>query len=669
MNYPAVSASAELMAKDFYYDYGNLPDMSPDSDCHSKVLQYILDCAMEGKRVVDGVKHEWDALEWNLNSYVPAKQARVWGSADHRPTTIIIPASFAALETFLTYMSSTFFSEPEIYRFTGTNGKKGIIEAALHERLIAKQCLWFQETLRLETMFRDAFTYGFGLVTPTWAKHSVQNPMIQEVTSVMEAGLADLIPGIEAGMLLRMLDEDEVLFEGAELQNVHPSNCFLDPSVSINDIQKSEFIGFLHGTNSMQLLRDEEDPEMGLFNCKYVREHAKTSGMAGHSKFRSDYDKMRKYGDAGAGQQTSVTRSPVDVITMCAYIIPRELGLSESSRPEKWRFKVACDQFVIQAQPLGLNHGFFPAAACAPSSNGYDLIPVSHLATSFGTQQAIDFFVRSHVANAAKAINDMIVFNPAYIEEEDLLNPGPGKLIRMRQAGYGAASIDSFIKQLGVTDVTRGHVQDSMWLMDILKQTLGTTDITMGNMGQMPERPTATGINASKMGAFSRLAFMARKCGDQAMNSIAWQKAYMNLQFLGTEQSVSILGRYEQILREEYGLPMNVNDVMVGPFSLGPNFAVQPSHGAMPVIENLEAQTEVVKTMLGVEGVAPFLIDRFDFMGMFKNWARNAGFRNLAEFQTANGGALPQVQAQVVPDEVAAAEAQAGNIVPVGAMA
>lgn len=670
MNLPAAQeANSQLMRKDFGYDYESmqLPDMSPDSQAHKNVLEYVLECAEESRRVTDMVKNEWDALEWNLNSYVPAKQARHWGTADHRPTTIIIPASFAALETFLTYMSSTFFSEPEIYRYRGTGGKKGIIEAALHERLLAKQCLWFQETLKLETMFRDGFTYGFGLVTPTWTKHTVQNPMIQEITSLMEAGLADIVPGIQAGMLLRMMGDEEVLFEGAELQNVHPSNCLLDPSVSINDIQKSEYVGFVLPTNSMQLLRDEEDPENELFNCKYVREHAKDGAQAGHSRFRGNTDRLRKYGSADSGKDTT-KRSPVDVVTMFAYIIPSELGLAPRSRPEKWAFKVACDQFVIQAKPLKLNHGFYPVAACAPSSNGYDSIPVSHLATTFGMQQASDFFVRSHIANAAKLVNDMIVFNPAYIEEEDLLNPGPGKLIRLRQAAYGSASIDSFIKQLVVGDVTRGHVQDSMWLIEMLKEGLGTTNITMGNMSGMPDRPTAAGVNASKMGAFSRLAFIARKCGDQALNSLAFQKAYMNLQFLDKETSVSIVGRYEEILREEYGLPMDAYDVQVGPFSLGPNFQIEPSHGAMPMIEDLSAQTEVVKTMLGVEGVPQFLIDRFDFIGMFKNWARSAGFRNLSEFQRANGGSLPMIQPQVVPDEQAAAMAQAGNIVPVGEM-
>ena len=70
----------------------------------------------------------------------------------------------------------------------------------------------------------------------------------------------------------------------------------------------------------------------------------------------------------------------------------------------------------------------------------------------------------SHVANVRKAINDMIIYDPYLVNSNDLKNPAPGKLIRLRRPAWGKG-VKDVAQQLGVSDVTRGNIADSTWLV------------------------------------------------------------------------------------------------------------------------------------------------------------------------------------------------------------
>jgi hypothetical protein len=68
--------------------------------------------------------------------------------------------------------------------------------------------------------------------------------------------------------------------------------------------------------------------------------------------------------------------------------------------------------------------------------------------------------------------------------------------------------------------------------------------------------------------------------------------------------------------------------------------------------------SQLFKTIMS----SPELAGRFNVMGIFKYIARNLGAKNVDDFELKQ---IPQTQAQVLPDEQVAAQAQAGNIAPV----
>jgi hypothetical protein len=63
--------------------------------------------------------------------------------------------------------------------------------------------------------------------------------------------------------------------------------------------------------------------------------------------------------------------------------------------------------------------------------------------------------------------------------------------------------------------------------------------------------------------------------------------------------------------------------------------------------------------MFQVISANPELAAQFDTMKIFQYWARLTGAKNLEDFVKRT-----PMQAQVLPDEEVAAQAQAGNIIP-----
>jgi hypothetical protein len=79
----------------------------------------------------------------------------------------------------------------------------------------------------------------------------------------------------------------------------------------------------------------------------------------------------------------------------------------------------------------------------------------------------------------------------------------------------------------------------------------------------------------------------------------------------------------------------------------------------------LSALDTFLERALSVPDIAKAVFREYNPASLFRERMRRAGFANIGEYKTA-GGQVPQFTTQVVSDKEAAAQAQAGNIVPVG---
>ena len=575
------------------------------------------------------------------------------------PLNIVIPVSKAALDTWVTYMAGSYLSDPMgLYALQGRGGPQGIVRAALHERFLNTQAIWFNHDLKHTIFFRDSYAYGLGCIAPQWGKHKRREPIIKDVSKTLFYMIKNVVPGVKPGDVVRYLEE-RVVHEGNELTNVDYYSLILDPNTTINEYDKYEYAGWIERTNVLVLLGREPDEEEHLFNVKYLRDKVKSgAGRSKHWEARGEReDSIANYWGQREGENVTT-----DIIHYFWRLIPKQWGLGDSEEPEVHKFIIGADDVIIGWQRISYDHGMLPMLFGAPNTNGYDTFPVSGLANTYGAQAYCDWKVRAQIANQAKSLNDMLLVDTSMFEEEDLLNPEPGKLIRAKRSLYGMGGLDQFVKQLNVSNVTAMNLNDVQNMMGIMFQILGTTDIVMGDLSSQPDRPTAQGLMAARNSALSRLQKDAQILVSQMWYRLIHIMASNTVQYMDQEVMLTIVGsRFEQDIRRELGLQEGFSDVTLNPWNLDLNFDVMPVN-KMQADGDTQAMGMVIERMMSMPELAAPALAPYDLSGLFGAYARKIGFQNIHEYRRHQE--LPQVTGGTMPDEQVLQQVDAGNLIP-----
>lgn len=618
-----------LLEADYKYDYPNKLNLKPGSTLHTLILNNVLEYAQTSYDIMKRRHPYWKEIDHKLTAYITLDDAEeiVREKDSRKPVSVVVPYSYATLETMLTYFVTVFLESP-IFRYDGFTSEDKI-GAIMLEKVIELQCARNKIGLALHTQLRDSLIYGFGVSTPYWDE---------------DWGKVTIID--ESGARIR---EEKKLFEGNVLGNINPYMYLPDPSVPIHDPQRGSFNGWINETNLTEILSDEQYNAGFLFNGRYV---AHIDGRTSITNDDAEGKETKFGGRARFADYTELTHA-VDDIVMMINIIPKEWGLGKGEYPEKWLFIVSGDEVVRCARPMDLDHNKYNISICAPEFDGYSSSPISSLELIYGLQEILDFLFTSHVANVRKAINDMLIVDPYLINMADLSKPGPGKLIRTRRAVWGRG-VENAVKQLAVTDVTRSHMQDAGIVMDVMQRASGAVDSLMGIMRGGSERRSATESRDTRAGAVSRLAKAAKIASLMMMQDLSYMMASQTQQFLTMDTYINIKGRYEQELIEEFGA---VGGMKVSPWQIMTNYDIVHNDGTTVSGDFADNWIQLYQIMAGNPSVG----QAFDMVRIFKHIARMMGAKNVNDF-VMRGGAL---KVQTAQDEQVQAEVGKGNLIPI----
>jgi len=622
-----------LSSASYDYEYPDGLDLKPGSELHERLKSFIDGRLRDSYNIMSNRFDSWKTIDRTLTAYIPLSEAekKVKDADETKPVTTVVPVSYAALDTILSSLVAAFF-DPPIFRYEGF-GPNDTYGAILMELLINLQVLRGKMELPLHTMLRDSIAYGFGVSHPVWDR---------EYTTVTEV--------VEEGSMFRkrvVREVDQLRTEGNILENLDHYYFFPDPNVSIHEVQKGEFVSWATRDNYYNLLGLESQPDSPLFNVRYL------SHIDGKGWIMSE-DPGGREDKSGISKQSSTYTRPVDISYMYAKLIPSELKIGSSDRPEKWLFALAGDEIIIQAKKLGWRHNRFPIVTIAPEFDGRSATPISRLETVYGLQQAVDWLFNSHMMNVRKAINDMIIYDPQLVMGADLEDPKPGKLIRLRRAAWGRGVKDC-VQQLVVNDITRGNIPDAMFVGNMIEQTTGAASVLQGIARRAGERRSATETRDVKLGALGRLERAARVISVQGFYDLGLLLASQTQQMLSGPMYARIIDRWEETLRDEYGLTKRVE---INPLDLQVNVDIIPRDSSTPSGD----YAEVWSQLFAIIAKSPELTQQFDTVRIFKHIARMLGARNLNDFVKKGGS----IKAQVTPDEEVLDQADAGNIVPLG---
>jgi len=622
---------AQAGARSIDYSYPGGRDLKPGSEEHNRLLSYILERAEASHARQSERYPAWRRIDRTLTAYqwVDGEEVEVQEKDGRRPVSIVFPYTYAMMETLLTYLTIAFFQDP-LFRYDGV-GPEDTVGAMLLELDVRVQSIRNRHPLALHTFFRDTLAYGVGALTPVW---EVQRRYRRGKRAM---GLPGEVP-----------PRVESIFEGNTLYNIDPYRYLPDPTVAVHRMQEGEYVGWTTTTNLLNLLTEERESDGSIFNVRYLQ------GLGGLRSAlcldESDRELLR-----GGALSFDTSTNTADRLYLYINIIPSEWGLGDGDYPEKWLFSVVGDSVIIQAAPVELDHQKYPVVVGAPDFDGYSGSPISRLEVMYGLQHVLDFLFNSHVANVRKAVNDTLVIDPYLINERDVRDPKPGKIIRMRRPAWGRGVKDA-IMQLQVNDVTRGHVADSDWIVQWMQRIAAVDDSAMGVLRSGgPERLTTAEFQGTRGSAVNRLQRVAQVLSWQSMQELGMMVASHTQQFREQEQHLAITGDWQRRLIDMFGVKQAFPpQMLVTPDDLRIDYDIVVRDGSLPGGNFSPAWLDLFKTIAGDEE----LRQRFDVFRIFSYIAKEMGAKNTEEFRRV------EPTTGVMPDAQVEEQVQAGNLIP-----
>ena len=153
---------------DYKYPLGNA--LRPGTALHEKLRQEVLVRAMLSNGAMSQRHDGWRKIDETMTAYIPTTEAeqKLQSEDPNKPVSLVVPLSYAVLETLLAYVVAAFLENP-VFKYEGV-GPEDELGSALLERLIDQQVRRMRMGLQVHTMFRDAFCYGAGWLNPQWSQ-------------------------------------------------------------------------------------------------------------------------------------------------------------------------------------------------------------------------------------------------------------------------------------------------------------------------------------------------------------------------------------------------------------------------------------------------------------------------------------------------------------------
>lgn len=623
--------------------------LGPGTRLHTFVLEYLLQRLKWSEDKMSQFYSRWQANEMRHQAYVtlPEYDRILQAMRDDRkpadPASIIVPYSWSATATIVTYLLHTFGGRKPIIQ-VGTYRAEQVHRAKNLEVLLGYNTDYIRYIYHLYNLFTNGELYGVAVQRNMWTRIE-RNKTVTRPPSPQLANIMALM-GQQAQPI--RTTERAVCFEGNAVSAISPFMFFPDPRVPMVEVaDKGEFVFWRAFEGRHMLLRAESEGKLKWVQHagEYTRAYG-TDSYGGNS-----YAGLRAMGDPLTnGQQAmgyghGVTNN-IQVDQGTIEIIPYELGLGPQKWPEKWLFTILNKCQIVQAEPVNLNHGQHPVSVAEPNAFGHSFGQLATADLNAPIQDLMTWMVNSHMFNVRAALNNFLVVDPNKVEIDDLLDPQPGGILRMKTNPFGQQQDARMaVNQLPIQDVTRSHLTDFAFVQKMGSDLTGTSDNIRGvqNSGG---RKTATEVRSAVEGGASRLAARAMLYGAMAVSPGAAQWASNYQQFLSGEQEMRVLGREGMM-----------HSVRITPEGIEGDFFFPIHDGTLPLdrVALLQAWTQLFGMI--AQDPTGTLRQEFPLAPILKFMAQMSGIQNIDEFTTtaASPGAIQQ-------------QAQAGNIVPLSAL-
>ena len=615
--------------------------LRPNTDSYRKVQTALMNRIQLAVTELNKRETAWDEAEKLFTTYMPEKEndglrkdaRKQQGLPQY--TTIEVPYSYASLLAAHTYYTSVFLGRDPILQYQGRHGESQDAELAT-ESLMNYQLTVGGNMVPLYIWLLDPGKYGMGVVGYYWEHEKIS---VARLVEKQETFL-----GMPVGKPKKEMERVEVDgYIGCKIYNVRPADFLFDPRKPAYQFQDGEFAGRYVEIPYNTLRLGAADGQ--YFNVEELRDVKSGLGADGgfaarqKSSFGNGINELPNNDFIGKDDETSVGN--IGCYELYVRLIPRDWGLDTYEGMEIWVFTISVQGLILGAQPLGEFHNKFPFAMMEYEPDGYSVFTRGMIETIQPLNYILSWLFNTHFYNVRKAINDQFLVDPSKVVMKDLTDPNAGRLIRLRPEAYGT-DVRLAVQQFQVSDVTNQHVSDSSLVVDLMQKAIGVNDNIMGAVNS-GGRKTATEVRNSTSFGVNRLKTNCEYFSAMGFGPLAQLMLQTTQQRMGVERKYRIVGDQAQFVSEQF---MNVSPETIAGF-----FDFVPVDGTMPV--DRFAQANLWQQILAQGARYPQIMQGYDLARIFGWVGQLAGLKNINRFKI-----------NIVPDEQAQQQAQAGNSIP-----
>lgn len=590
--------------------------LRPGSPEHAYVLQQLLERLKFSEEKMKAFYPRWQANERRFMAYINRtdfdKLLKDTNDKGEAPSVVSInvPYIYATVWTIVTYLIHTFCGQKPIFQVSSYSAE-AVEPARKMETILQFNADHSKAVRRIFQWMMDGQIYGVGVVRNLWITQ-FKMKTVQVQGSPLGMAAPDFLPETQLTQ-----KQPYLCYEGNEVTSINPYQFFPDPRVPMEEVSKrGEFVFWRNYEGIHALRRAEKSGTLAWIDA------IGTPGGGSRGDTNSDESKRNLLTGGEANPGASSAGGPLRSISQFHQldqgtidIVPAEWGLGESQDVERWIFTIANKKQIIQAEPFEDEHGKHPIAVIEPNSIGYGFGQLSIVDMLGPIQDVLSWFVNSHMFNVRSVLNNMIVVDPNFVEMQDLKSPGPGRIIRLKQAAMGR-DVRSVLNQLQVTDVTQGHIDNVAAFMRLGDILSGVNDTLRGV--QPGGRRSATESRLTSESGASRQAALARMVSAQGMSELAEMQASNVQQYQSMEFYLQIVGT-EGLL-----VPIRPGDVQG-------NFYFPIHDGTLPL--DRVALLDVWKEIWMAVSTDPNLAMQYNGPAIFEYMANLAGAKNISQFK------------------------------------
>lgn len=635
--------------------------LKPDSKLHSEILQKIIVRKRAAERHIEQRKGQWKDTSNKLRMYVDLSadakkgdRTRDWGVKEMPFSRgLVVPASASILQVLQTQLMSIFGATEPFVQLKG-RGPEDQLTAKMMESVLAYDLDEMRSFLVIYSLCQDALKFGCGITYDSW--HTEYGTRIDRIPfdpTNLEHRIRMNVLGTE-GFIKK---EWGAIKEHNLWTGVNPMTYLPDPKVPVSSVQSSEFVGHTFRQGEMYLIERSWENGGPYFNVEEI-------DRAG--QIQDDEDKLDDLMPDQDGVSVDECDSgSIELTHMQIKVIPKDWGLSKSEKPEIWWFTVANDVVIVRAHENPYDHKEFTYAVAESDPDFHSSFNPGIIESIDGLQRIMDWMFSSHIANLMRHLNDAMIFSPTLVEEQDITNPGPGRHIRITQMGeellmQGGYSIDQFVHQLPVQDVTSPHLNAVNQMFQLAQRLTAANDPQMGM--PTPDRKTLGEIQTINSNASQRISIVAKLIDSMALSKLANRAIANRLQLTTMEQAYRIVGQEDKVA-ETLEFIQAGRDDLYGNYDYVYNTGILPpdpmrmSRTWAQILETISRTVPLIQNQMQM-GIMPADNKIPDINEALKETVKSMGAKDLNRFYTE----LPPPQVQ--PDQQVEQQTQAGNMVP-----